>query len=124
MQDKKEKAIVALLESSSVAEAAAAIGTTPATVHRWIRDDEEFSGRYRTAKQQAMTQAIGRLQTAAGKAVDVLQAIMVDPEQSPTPRVTAARSILEMAFKATELYELEERINQLERIANETQGAH
>lgn len=121
MSRKMEAAIAALLTAPTIAQAAAAVGIAEITLWRWLQQDE-FQARYQEAKRQAVAQAITRLQEVSGEAVSTLREIMLDPEAKDGARVTAAKSVLELAFKAVELEDLARRIDELEKIL-EQKGA-
>ncbi len=113
---KQEKAITALLAQPTIEAAAASLGINPATVHRWLQDPT-FTDAYRSARRDAVGQAIGRLQQVSSKAVDALLEV-IDTEYTPAPpavRVSAASKILDLAMKATELEDLAARIEALEQ---------
>lgn len=112
---KHEQAITSLLTSPTICKAAEGSGISEATLYRWLKLPE-FMEVYREVKSQAVSQAIGKLQQASGEAVETLRTIMMDIE-SPTPsRVTAAKSIIEMALKATEIEDIIKRVEELEKI--------
>lgn len=115
-------AIAALLTAPTIAEAAAAVGVHEQTLWRWLQDPE-FQSRYREAKREAVSQAVARLQQVSGEAVDTLRGIMVDTEAKDAARVTAAKAVLEMAFKAVEAEDLVSRIEALERAISEKGGS-
>lgn len=83
---------------------------------------EGFQKKYRAAKRQAVTQAVARLQQATTQAVDTLEAIMGDKDAPAGSRVTAAKTVLEMAVKAVELDDLAARIEALERVVLDERG--
>jgi hypothetical protein len=68
-----------------------------------------------------MQHAMMRLQAAAGRSVDCLCEVQRDGE-SESAKVSAARCILEMALRAAEIGDIEERLERLEQIAK-TPGA-
>lgn len=113
---KAERAIAALLREESIEAAAAATGIGSRTIHRWLLKDEAFQRAYRLAKRQVVEQAQAQIQRATGKAVKVLVSIMEDEVMPPSARVTAARAVLEMAFRAVEIDDLETRIQALEAV--------
>lgn len=115
---KKQEAIAALIHFPSVREAAEAVGIGEVTLFRWMQDPEFQTG-YRNARRRVVQHAISRLQKVSSEAVDTLREIMTDPDKPATSRVTAARTILEMAVKAVELEDLEVRIEELEATVNE-----
>ena len=111
---KRQQAIAALIEHSTMKEAARAIGIGEATLHRWLKD-QSFLASYRETKKCIVDHAITCLQRATGEAVKVLQEILSDPDKPPSSRVTAARTILDMAVKAVEMDDLTSRIEEIER---------
>jgi hypothetical protein len=110
---KQDLAIAALLEMPTTGAAAKAAGVSEQTLWRWMQVPG-FQSQYRVARQRTVEQAIARLQQVAGEAVGVLREIMMDPQNSATPPVLAARSILEFSLKAAEL-DLTVRVEELER---------
>jgi transposase-like protein len=113
---KKEQAIIALLEAPTVKEAAEVVGVNPATLYKWMAQPE-FEEAYRKARHRAMGEAIARLQQASSKAVATLWDVMGDQEATPASRVTAARAVLELGMRGTEIEVIEVRLKQLEEQA-------
>jgi hypothetical protein len=110
---KREEAITALLTSSSVHGAADRIGVDPKTLQGWMREPG-FIEEYRKAKREALSEATARLRSTMTEAVDVLRDVMQNTEHPPGPRVSAAKAVLDNAFKAVEVEDLEERLSALE----------
>jgi len=119
---KKEEAIAALLVHPTIAGAAKASGVSEASLLRWLKE-ETFATDYRTARRQAVEVAIGLLQKASGAAVATLVSIMQDGEKPGSVRVSAARSVLDMAFKGMELQDMEVRLGVLETALAEQDAA-
>jgi len=119
---KKEEAIAALLVNPTIAGAAKAMGVSEASLPRWLKE-ETFATNYRTARRQAVEVAIGLLQKASGAAVATLVSIMQDGEKPGSVRVSAARAVLDMAFKGMELQDMEVRLATLEAALAEQDGA-
>jgi DNA-binding MurR/RpiR family transcriptional regulator len=117
-EQKKEGAICALLQEPSIEKAAKKAGISESTLLRWLKL-EEFQEEYRAAKKELVNHAICRLQHSAGKAVDALAEIMEDKKSPSSSRVSAAKTILEISFKAFEIEELEKRIATLEKFIKE-----
>jgi DNA-binding MurR/RpiR family transcriptional regulator len=111
---KKQQTIAALIEHPTIKKAAEAAGIGEATLFRWMQD-KAFQRAYRQAKRQVVQQAITKLQRSSGEAVEVLRKIMNDSTKPPGPRVTAARTILDMAVRVVELEDLESRVEEIER---------
>lgn len=113
MGRKQEQAIIALLKAPTITEAAKIVGVSESTLGRWMQD-EEFQERYQASKKEALSQAVGQLQSAAGEAVRVLREVAVSNESPANSRVAAAKSIIELAAKFRDSEDLERRIEELE----------
>jgi hypothetical protein len=68
---KQEAAILALLSSRTVEDAARVAEVTPRTLYRWIKEPE-FDAAYREAKRAAFSQSIARLHQMASAAFTIL----------------------------------------------------
>jgi hypothetical protein len=112
---KQEAAIAALLIAPTIAHAAQSAGISESTLTRWLRS-EAFRHAYQLAQREALSQAIAALAAAAGMAVTVLRAAMLDQSASPAARVTAARAVLEFGFRGAEIADLEERLAIIEAV--------
>ena len=66
------------------------------------------------AQREGLRQAIATLQAAAGSAVTVLRAAMLDKSATAASRVAAARVVLEFSFRGAEIADLQERLEVLE----------
>jgi hypothetical protein len=109
----QEKSIAALLSTKSIPEAASASGVSSRTLERWLAENEEFVAEYRAARRRVVEGAIGQLQHATTEAVKALERNLTCGK--PAVEVRAALGILEHATKAVELYDLEERLSEIER---------
>jgi len=118
---KKEDAIVALLTTRTVEEAARAVGVSTKTLLRWMKEPE-FDTAYRAAKRAAFGQSIARLHQLSSAAVTTLGKVMLEPGTPPATRVRAADSILDHTTKAIETEEIEARVAALEVAAQRTDG--
>ena len=126
---KQKRAIAALLSKPTIVEAAADAGIAEKTLRRWLQN-HSFKTAYREACQQCVDAAVKKLQIAMGLAVDELIEILraketkffqkdgiVTDERDVIawgPRLGAAKTILEIGFRGTELTDLEERLSALE----------
>ena len=115
---KEEAAISALLTESGIAAAAKKAGIAESTLRRWLQDSD-FAERYRSARRQVLEQSTARLQLATVDAVNALQAIVTSQDSPPSTRVSAARTILDMAYRAIEVGELSERLHSLETLVED-----
>ncbi len=111
-----DRAIIALLTQPSIAEAARSCGLGESTLRRWLHQPD-FAHAYAQARQQAFSVALGYLQNLSEQAVQTLQSLMQDQQVSPSVRHSAARTVLQMSFKGSELLTLQTRLDQLETAA-------
>ena len=116
---KQEEAIVALLTNRSIEEAARASNTPARTLYRWLKEPE-FDAAYRAAKRAAYRQAIARLHQLSSAAVSILGKVMLDATAPPATRVRAVDSILDHTAKAIEIEDIDARVSELERAAEES----
>jgi hypothetical protein len=113
LSPQQEGAIVALLSDPGLTGAAKAAGVGKATLWRWMQQPA-FREAYRRARREAVEQARARLQQASGEAVEALRDVMNDQEAPHASRVSAARTVLDMAMQATSEEEIEKRLAALE----------
>jgi cytosine/adenosine deaminase-related metal-dependent hydrolase len=116
---KKEEAIAALLTQRNIEDAArvANIGTN--TLLRWLQLPE-FKAEYRKARREAVRQTTARMQHATGAAGATVLKLMTDPNVPAAVRLRAAECVLDRATEAIELEDIEERVSELERAAEES----
>jgi hypothetical protein len=113
LSPQQEGAIVALLSDPGLTGAAKAAGVGKATLWRWMQQPA-FREAYRRARREAVEQVRARLQQASGEAVEVLRDVMNDQDAPHASRVSAARTVLDMATQATNEEEVEKRLAALE----------
>lgn len=84
------------------------------TGHKYLKDPE-FKEAYLELRRETMQQATNKLQQSAILAVETLESVMSDTDNStPSARVQAARAVLENAYKSLEIDDLQQRIEHLE----------
>jgi hypothetical protein len=118
---RQERMIIALLSSGTQAEAAAKAGIGVATLGRWLRT-EPFRAAYREARRAVVEHAVARLQQATGRAVDALEELLASAH--PPTKARAALGIMVHALRGSELIDLMERLEQLERLLGEQRATH
>jgi len=109
----QKRTIAALLVHPTMFGAAAAAGVGEVTLWRWMQIPE-FKEEYRLARREAVSQAVGHLQGACSVAVVALTDISQDVNCPASARVSAARTVLELALKGVELEDLAVRVEELE----------
>ena len=83
---KKEEAVAALLVQRNLEDAAHAVGISPKTLLRWMKEPE-FDTAYRAARRAAFGQATARLQQGTTAAATTLLKTMIDPNTPASVRV-------------------------------------
>jgi len=116
---KQEQAVLALVTNQGVDNAARAVGVAPRTLYRWM-NEPVFDKAYRKARRDAFGQGTARLQQASGAAVSSILKIMVDPHAAASTKLRAADLVLSHGAKAIELEDVEARVAELERVAEES----
>jgi hypothetical protein len=113
LEPAQERAIIALLSEPTLRAAASSAGVSESTLWRWLRDPN-FRIAYRRARQEVLERATTRLAALVDAAVEALGEIVADRAVSPNVRVSAASRIIEFALKATEIEEVQARLERLE----------
>lgn len=96
---KKAAALEALMDSSTLTEAAEKAGISRKTLYSYIRYDYDFSKAYKSLREQAAISALERLEQQRERASGVMLSIMEDTEQPGMVRLKAAQAIMEAAAK-------------------------
>src|SRR5919107_1444079 len=122
LSPQQEGAIVALRCDPGLTGAAKAAGVGKVTLWRWMQQPA-FQEAYRRARREAVEQARARLQQASGEAVEALRDVMNDQDAPHASRVSAARTVLDMAMRATSEEEVERRLTALEAARPIRKGA-
>ena len=100
---KKAAALAALLESSTLTEAAEKAGISRKTLYTYIREDFEFSKAYKSLREHEAISALERMEQQRERASGVLLSIMDDEEQPGMVRLKAAQAIMEAAAKQSSI---------------------
>src|ERR1035441_7394054 len=122
LSPKQEEAILALLTSQGVDNAARAVGIGPRTLYRWM-SEPLFDKAYRKARRDAFGQGTARLQQASGAAVSSILKIMLDQHAPASTKLRAADMVLSHGAKAIEIEDIEARVAELERAAEAAQAS-
>ena len=95
----REKALAALLECSSLLEAAKTCGLSEKTLRRYL-EDQEFADEYRNKRQQVVERAVAQLQQSTTAAVETLRRNLTCRE--PAAEIRAAQLILSNVLNTAE----------------------
>src|ERR1035437_9201175 len=93
LRPKQEEAILALLTTTNVEQAARAAKIGPRTLYRW-QQEPAFDKAYRKARRDAFGQGTARLQQASGAAVSSILKIMLDQHAPASTKLRAAEMVL------------------------------
>lgn len=104
------RALTALMCERTITAAATKAGCSERTLRRWL-SSEPFALAFRAAARESVREATTALLACQLEAVSVLRAALVGG--TPADRVRAARALLELGAKVTEI-DLDERLRQLE----------
>ena len=99
----KERALAAMLECSTLTEAAEKAGISRKTLYNYIRDDAAFGTAYRAARDQMTLERMEALNNGTERAARLLLDLMDDAEQPASLRLKAAQTVLTAATKQHEL---------------------
>src|SRR5215216_5607143 len=114
---KQEKAVVALIASKTVEEAAGKAGVSPRTLYRWQHEDPLFQAEWRSQRRAALDSAIASLQSGCIEAAEVLREAL--GERNVHARIRAALGLLEYGLAANAQFELDERLRALEEASDQ-----
>jgi AcrR family transcriptional regulator len=107
----KEKVLIALIETSSIREAAKKSNISEATIYNYLKD-KEFLAEYRNARRQTVETAIAQMQNAASEAVERLKELQYC--ENPAVAARCAQIIFENSVKGLETTDILERLETLE----------
>ena len=114
----REAAISALIANPHIKQAAAECGVAEKTLHRWLKEPE-FAAQLAEAQREVSRRVTRGVIARAERAAEVLDEVMSDKETMPNARVSAAKCLLDTAFKAIETEDILTRLDELERRAEE-----
>jgi AcrR family transcriptional regulator len=107
----KEKVLIALVETSSIRDAAKSSGISEATIYSFLKD-KEFLSDYRNARRQTVETAIAQMQNAASEAVERLKELQYC--ENPAVAARCAQIIFENSVKGLETTDILTRLEALE----------
>ena len=117
MTAKQAKALSALLNNPTQESAAAAAGIGISTLKRYLADPD-FQAEYKKAMSKLIEGAATQAKQSLSPALSCLREIVNDSKKSDMARIQAARSLLEYGLRLTEVYDLSQRIDRLEELAD------
>ena len=107
----EDSLLLALACGATVEAAARQCGLSERTVYNRLGDDE-FKKRLERVRADMVDRSAGMLTAAGGEAIRTLLTLQKD--STPTVRLGAARTILEIGLKMRQMVDLEQRMAELE----------
>jgi transposase-like protein len=111
----QQRAIAALLNTTSVAQAAQSVGIGERTLYRWMAEDEKFNAALTRAESELIAEATRRLLALQNRALGVIEGVLGNPLAQPATQLRAAALVLDYALKLRELHSVEARLSALEK---------
>jgi hypothetical protein len=114
----RDEALALLLAAgTSQVDAARSAGVTPRTVRRKIKGDGVFRDRVADLRRELLATAVGRFLGLLEAAAAALREVLEDPEESGAARVSAARAVVDAAYKGYSELDFDARLAELEAAA-------
>ena len=114
MTQRKERALRSLLVCRTRAEAAKAAGIGESTLREYMKD-AEFMERYKQAFGGMVADATRQAQQTLSLALSTLREIMEDKNAPAQTRVSAAAEILRQTIKYTEITDIMQQLDEIEK---------
>lgn len=105
--------MLALLTANNLEDAASVVGISVATARRWYRN-EDFKCQFQELQAEITGHSMILLKSSLNDALAVLREVMKNTENSSSARVSAARAVLDNAFRAVEISDILVRLEMLE----------
>ena len=109
----RERAVIALLSSRTIALAAKEAGVGERTLRTWMRDPQ-FQADLAAARRATFEAGMSRVQALAARAVGTLEDLL-DCHEQPSARLGAARTLIELGVNRHDADTLLQRIADLEQ---------
>jgi len=114
LTNRQEKAIILLLQNKNLDEVAKTLRVSRSTIYKWL-ERQDFKEKFAEARQQVFNESLEELKTLTKEAIATLEDILKNGTKE-TSRVTASKTVLELALRLKEVEELEKRVEELEKI--------
>lgn len=98
----------------SIKDASTELSVPRSTSYRWSASPT-FRTKVAELRAEMLSQAVGRISSAAVQAIEVLTELMNDREQKAGDRIAACKSLLSSLTSLSQVGELRERLEKIER---------
>jgi len=113
---KQLRAISCILESSSIEEAAKKAKVSRASIYNWLKN-EKFKEILKKEREALFVESLEVLRQATRKAANVLINLLKSNDE--TTKRLAAKEIINLTLRTTEIWDLEERVSKIEEIVEQ-----
>lgn len=114
MAKNREVIAMNLLTSGSYQECCERCGISEKTLRK-LRRDPDFQEIVKQTKKEMFQVSMDKAQASSIKALEVLNSIMSDTTATDSSRVSAARTVLELAYSSVEQEEILSKLDEIER---------
>jgi hypothetical protein len=104
----------AVAAGRSVKDASVELSILRTTSYRWSASPA-FKTKVAEIRAECLSQAVGRISSAAVQAIEVLTELMIDGEQKAADRIAACKALLSSLTALSSLGELRSRLEVIER---------
>jgi len=118
LSQKKTAALQAVMDSTTLTEAATRAGISRKTLYRYMHDDEAFKAALTAEMSGLLSNARDALQKAMLPATGALHRMVCGKDTPDANKISACRAVLDYALKLTEAQDIIRRLEALEA-ANE-----
>lgn len=112
-----EELALALVTSSTIQQAAGRIGISEITARRWLRT-EQYLEQFFEIHRPRMGSIVKVLRALCIAANEALAQVLADPKTPAQAKVSAAKAVHNGVARFMEIEDFEQRLTQLEQIAN------
>lgn len=110
---KQEKALACLLTEPTIEGAARSVGVSKTTMYQWLKD-ATFKTALDEARALLFTDNLGVLKASIREGIEALRLALNDPDATIANKITAGKTLIELALRAHEQLEIENRLTALE----------
>ena len=110
----QQRAIPALLTSTTLVEAANQARVGERSLRRWLKEDRNFQREYNRARREVVNHAVTRLQRLTTMATESLECMLKDQGPPTVARVGAVRTAFDYAYRGIEFKALQVRLEEVE----------
>ncbi len=110
---KQEKALASLLTEPTIEGVAKVVGISKTTLYQWLKEPA-FKAALDEARALLFTDNLSLLKASLKAGVEALRLALTDPDATVANKITAGKTLIELALRANEQLEIEQRLAALE----------